>query len=131
MAVITRNRAEELHTVQLAPRRTSHKTMSHSTGYRVKHYIKAGIPIDNDTSFRHLRHISQQLPGIADSVKNTIIPTVQTVRTHHIRFTGQNIHHPDPNIQLSLRRLTAGHIKIQSLFPDLFKLLLKITFHIL
>ena len=131
MTVIPRHRTQKLHTVKLPPRRTAHETVRHGAGHRIKHNIQTGIPVYNDTALRNLRQIRQQLPCITDSVKNTIIPAIHSVRAHQVRITGQYIHHPNPDIKLRLGRLTAGHIQMQSLLLDLLKLLFKVTLQIL
>ena len=80
MTVIPGHRTQELYLIKLCPGRTSHESMRHGTGHRIKHDVQTGIPIYNNTALRHLRHIRKKLSRITDPVKNPVIAAVHAVR---------------------------------------------------
>ena len=112
VTVITRNRAEELHLVELAPGSASHDAVGHGAGNGVVHHIQAGVSVDNNIVRGYLDHVGDQLLGLSDAVQNAVVPAVGAVLADEVVLAAQNVHHSHGEIQLLGAGLTSGHIKL-------------------
>ena len=114
MPVVTRNRTEELHFVQLAPRGTSHDAMGHSAGNRVIHHIQACIAVYDHILRFHAHDIRHHLLCLSQPVQHAVVADIHALYTCHIALGIQNVEDIHPHIQLSHRGLSSGHIQLQS-----------------
>ena len=126
MAVVTRHRAEEFHSVELAPGRIAADTVGHGTGHRIEHDIERRVS-ENDHILRlNLGHLAHQVLGLGDAEQDTVVADVRAGLIIVIDFRIQDIHHLAGDVQLCPRGLAAGHVKLKARCLDCFKLLLSV-----
>ena len=125
MSVISGCRAEEFHLVQLTPGSGPHHAVSHRPGDSIVHNAQAGISKDDDLRRINTHNISHQTLCLSDTVHSAIIAHVNAFLALHIALRSQGIHYIHSHHQLAYRRLTAGHIQLQSLALGILKFLLQ------
>ena len=112
MAVISRNRTQELHMIQFAPRCTTQNAIGHCNRHYPVHNVQAGVSIYNNLFRLYAQHRCKECLCFRQSIQNPIVPAVQTVFSPIIALL-QAIHHIHAQFQLCWCWLPSGHIQFQ------------------
>ena len=78
MAIVARNRAQELPALDLLPWRGAADTVRHSVAYKLVHHRKAAVSADYRVDGVRSHHVRQQALCLRNSVKPAVVAAVLT-----------------------------------------------------
>ena len=128
MTVISGNRTEEFHLIQLTPGRIPHNAVCHGAGNCIEHYVQTGVAEDNDVVRIHFGDRPQKSFGFRNTVRHAVVPAIHSCLTFQIGISLQDVHHFHGDIQLIHARFPSGHIQGQTLGLNVRKLLIQLLF---
>ena len=114
MSVISRNRAEELHMLLLAPWFAATYTKCIRTCNCIIHNRKTRITTHDHILALCIYHTCHKSFCFRNTVQYTIVAAVCSILGNKLRRRIQNIHNPHGKSQLFRRRFSSCHVQAQS-----------------